>query len=234
MASIDDPWINAPAAASEAEQSGLRVETIEGVAPLDRQFGIHPKKSVPDALHDALFGQPAPTEAEIEAAGGVAAAVPSLQTYAILDAAKVVILPELLDANRLEHRCLFKGAAYDELKNVAPWIVRLEEGNHFTRSLFTGPEGINGLWETEPGFYIRSRATLDELWGHFRKFTRVQNPAGKWYYLRFWDKSVLNAARREGRDTEFYQKLVNDMTIIWHSPESDMPNRFSQLACEAA
>ena len=126
-------------------------------------------------------------------ADGDASAVPPMQTYAILDAAKVVNLPELLGTSQLEHRCLFKGAAYDELKNVAPWIVRLEDGNDFTRRLFTGPEGINGLWDKEPGIYVRSCATLDEMWRHFRKFTRVQDESGKWFYFRYYEADALKA-----------------------------------------
>ena len=47
----------------------------------------------------------------------------TVRTYAILDAAKAPGLPELLAASELEHRCLFKGDTYEELKDVAPWIV---------------------------------------------------------------------------------------------------------------
>lgn len=236
--SIDDPWLAVATTpgdgASDAAPTGLQISTIENVEPLDAQLGAVVKKTVPDALRDALFGQPEPSPAEIEAAGGDPAAVPPMQTYAILDAAKVVNLPEVLEDSEFEHRCLFKGKAYDDLKNVAPWIVRLEDGNTFTRNLFARSDAYWHLWDNEPGIYIRSRGTLDDMWRHFRKFTRIQTPVGKGYYLRFWDRSVLNAARRERHDTEFYQKLVNGMTIIWHSPEPDMPNRFLQLTCEAS
>ena len=125
----DDPWTLLPCGVAafqpEPERPVLQVDTIEGVEPLDTQIGVFPKKIVSDALHDALFGQQEPTAAEIEAAGGDPAAVPPMQTYAILDAAKLTNLPELLERSGLEHRCLFKDDAYDELKNVAPWIVRL-------------------------------------------------------------------------------------------------------------
>ena len=182
-----------------ASHSPLQIETIENVEPLDQQFGINPKKSVPDALHVALFGQSEPTEAEIALAEGHSA-VPPLQTYAVLDAAKAVNLPELLSASRLEHRCLFMGAAYDEMKNVAPWIVRLEDGNDFTRRLFTGPEGINGLWDKKPGIYMRSRATLDEMWRHLRKFTRVQDNGGNWHYFRFWEAWAFRSYMEHNRN----------------------------------
>lgn len=93
----------------------------------------------------------------------------------------------MLEASGLEHRCLFKGNAYDELKNVAPWIARLEEGNAFTRNLFTRSSAPWHLWDTEPGIYIRAHGTLDEMWKHFRKFTKVKDEEGKWFYFRFWE-----------------------------------------------
>lgn len=159
-----DHWTLLPSCVAavqlEADPPALQVATIEGVEPLDSQIGAFPKKTVPDALHDALFGPLELTAAEIEAAGGDAAAVPSMQTYAVLDAAKVTNLPELLERSGLEHRCLFKGAAYDELKNVAPWIVRLEENSAFARNLFTQSEANWHLWDKEPGIYVRGRVSL--------------------------------------------------------------------------
>lgn len=199
-----NPWYvpegGFPSAEDDAGRSPLQVETIENVEPLDRQFGIQPKKTVPDVLYDTLFGQPDPTEAEIQAAGGNA--VTPVQTYAVLDAAKVENLPELLGASGLEHRCLFTGDAYDEMKDAAPWVVRLEDGNGFTRRLFTGSEGINGLWDKQAGVYVRSRGTLDDMWRHFRKFTRVRDEAGKWFYFRFWEPRAANAYFRHAQSDE--------------------------------
>ena len=187
----DDPWTLLPCGVAafqpEPERPVLQVDTIEGVEPLDTQIGVFPKKIVSDALHDALFGQQEPTAAEIEAAGGDPAAVPPMQTYAILDAAKLTNLPELLERSGLEHRCLFKDDAYDELKNVAPWIVRLEEDNAFTRHLFTRSEANWHLWDKAAGIYVRSRGSLDVMWRHLRKFTRVQDEDGQWFYGRFWE-----------------------------------------------
>lgn len=111
----------------------IRFNTIENVVPLDQQFGMSLKESVPDVLRAVLFGQPEATETEVAAASGDSTADPLMQTYAILDAAKVVTLPELLGTLGMEHQCMFKGTAYDDLKNVAPLIVLLEEGNDFTR-----------------------------------------------------------------------------------------------------
>ncbi len=148
------------------------------VAPLDSQFGVAEPKAVPDDLKGLLFGDPA------------------LQTYAILDAAKVTNLPELLEGSGLEHRCLFKGGALDDLGTVAPWIVQLDPASPFTRFLFTCDPAQDvawHLWGKNPGIFLRAPGTLDDLWRHFRKFTRVQDEHDKWYYFRFWEPIFLNA-----------------------------------------
>jgi len=97
---------------------------------------------------------------------------------------------EMLEASGLEHRCLFKGEAAQEMRDVAPYVVRLEEGVDFTRNLFShDPEQEVPwfMWDREPGIYIRSRGSLDDMWKHFRKFTKVQDEDGKWFYFRFFD-----------------------------------------------
>lgn len=175
---------------SDGEAEGyLHIEEIEGVEPLDAQFGVHPLKTVPDALYEPLFGQPEPSAAEVVQYGG-ADKVPPLNTYAILDAAKVVNFVVMLEASGLEYRCLFKGKAAEEMRDVAPYVVRLEEGNDFTRNLFSkDPEQDVPwfMWDKKPGIYVRSRGALADMWKHFRKFTKVQDENGKWFYFRFWE-----------------------------------------------
>lgn len=188
---LDDYWTQQDSSTATPSEPYLSVETIEGIEPLDMQFGVADPKTVPDILYGPLFGQPEPTESELEQARGDSGQVPPLHTYAILDAAKVLGLPELLAASGLEHRCLFKGDAFEELKDVAPWIVRIEEGNSLVRNLFTRSDALWHLWDNEPGIYLRSRGTLDEMWGHFRKFTKVQDEQGKWYYLRLHDPKTM-------------------------------------------
>jgi len=180
---------------SDDSEGYLHIEEVEGVEPLDSQFGVHPPKTVPGALYQPLFGQPDPTRTEV-AQYGSADKVPPLHTYAILDAAKVVNFVEMLEASGLEHRCLFKGEAAEEMRDVAPYVVRLEEDNTFTRNLFShDPEQEVPwfMWSREPGIYVRSRGTLEDMWRHFRKFTKVQDEDGKWFYFRFWEGIYLDA-----------------------------------------
>ena len=188
-ADMYDPWQMSTAASSsnDHEDDIFRAETIENVIPLDRQIGIVEKKTAPPVLQHVLFGQPE----SIERADDSRELDPPMLTYAVLDANKVANLRDMLETSGLEHRCLFTGNAYDELKDGAPWIVRLEEGNRFTRNLFTRSDTPWHLWDSEPGIYIRSRATLDDLWRHLRKFTRIQDEAGNWFYQRFWEPHAL-------------------------------------------
>lgn len=181
---MDQSCFNNTGAQQKSPTSALSIETIEGVEPLDNQFDVNEPKTVPDKLYNPLFDQPPPTETEIKDSDGN---VPPMKTYAILDAAKIVNLPELLDASGLKHKCLFKGDAYDDFKDVAPWVVQLKDHNKFTQNLFTQGEAPWFFWDKGAGIYIRSRATLDDMWQHFRKFTKVQDENGKWYYFRFWE-----------------------------------------------
>ncbi|UWQ79509.1 DUF4123 domain-containing protein [Leisingera sp. S132] len=180
---MDGDW-GQPAGAPD-NQPVLQLEfgTLAEVEPLGTQFGADQPKTVPDILHPAIFGQPG--------LGDEPEGKRRLNTYALLDAAKVPALLELLETSGLEHRCLFKGTAYDELKEAAPWIVRLEEGNSFTRSLFTHSDAPWHLWDAEPGLYLRSRGTLEQMWQQLRKFTRVRDENGKWFYFRFWEADCL-------------------------------------------
>ena len=156
----------------------LEVNRIEGVRALDSQIGIWPKASVPDALQTPLFGQPSPDTDGPEAC------------YVVLDTAKFPLLPDLLEDSGCAFRCLFKGPAEEELGAVAPWIVELQEGSAFTRRLFTRTGTGSDLWSDSASFFIRSRASLDEMWRHFRKFTRVSNGTGAWNFFRFWDNPI--------------------------------------------
>lgn len=186
---FDDPWLSTSkiSRANASGKTNLRIETIWNIEPLDAQLGVASKKAVPDALADALFGQPEPTIAEISASESEPDSLPSLRTFAILDAAKVTNLPELLERSELEHRCLFIGQAFEDLKNVAPWIVQLEPDSAFTRNLFTRSDAYWHIWDAAPGIYLRSRESLDSIWRHFRKFTRIQDEQGKWFYFRLWE-----------------------------------------------
>lgn len=214
-----DYWIDGSAGQSVPAESSLHVETLADIVPLDGQFGVGSPKTVPDALFEPLFGQPEPTAAEFAEAGGDVDKMLQLHTYALLDAAKVMNLPELLEASGLEHQCLFKGDTFDELKDVAPWIVRLEDSNNFTRNLFTRSNTHWHLWDKEPGTYLRSKADLTTLGAHFRRFTRLQAEDGSWRYFRFWEPLTFQAflTAAQGRSFELCPMIFGQEGAIVQS-----------------
>lgn len=186
---------------AERDQTYLIVEEVEGIEPLDAQRGVWPAKNVPDILVEPLFGRVEPTEAEI-VHYGCADAVPPMKTYAILDAGKFQSGLSEIEECEMPFRCLFKGDAAEELKDVAPYLIELDPESRFTRRLFTWipeiPDAMTTvhLWHKEPGIYIRSRSDFATLWKHFRKFTRVQNETGAWYYFQFWEPKAALAIFR--------------------------------------
>lgn len=184
----EDIWdVRAAADAAPEMRASLSIEIVDGVEPLDDQLAMIEKKTVPDALRKILFEDPLVLKQDHDPKQQIA----QMHTYAILDGAKVPQLSLMLEASGLPHRCLFRGTAFKELKDVAPWIVQLEEGNAFCRHLFTSGKAHWQLWDKAPGIFLRSRASLDALWRHVRKFTRIQDETGKWFYFRFYDPTCV-------------------------------------------
>lgn len=161
----------------------LTARIIADVTPLDEQFGAARKKSVPDALWPVLFGPLGPD--------GVGAASRPLPCYAILDAGRVPGLPDLLAASGLDHACLFRDEADASLQEAGPWIVELREDSGFVRNLFTRGHAPWHMWDRQPGIFLRSVASLDDLRRHFRKFIRLYSQRTKtWHYFRFYAPEI--------------------------------------------
>lgn len=171
--------------------SHLKFEEIEGVEPLGFQVGVDEAQTVPEALQKPLFGQPAPTEAEIAQYGGVDG-VPAMKVYAILDAGKVAHLCTSMEDFNCAYECLFQGAAEKEMRDAAPYIVELGPHDGFTRHVFSASGMPRDIWGKEAGIFIRSRMSIFDLRKHFRRFTRIQVEADKrWIYFRFWEPTMI-------------------------------------------
>lgn len=174
----DDPWTASEHLGPPSDEMPmLQVTDLGDILPLDAQIGVEPKLAVPPRLRPALFGP--------QNVG------PDLATYAILDAARIANLPEMLAQGAIPHECLFKGGARDDWGHVTPWLVALEEDSAFTRRLFTRGRAAWHLWDDQPGIFFRSALDLHSLWRCFRKFTRAVDRQGRWHYLRFYDPVYL-------------------------------------------
>ena len=206
-------WTGAALTGAADDAAPLTLHTIEGVEPLDAQFGVFEPMTVPAALRDALFGQS-------ELIKG--SAILPLHTYAILDAAKVIGLIEMLETSGLDHTCLFKGEAAQELRDVAPYLVRLEEANAFTRKLFTKGDAGWQMWDNEPGIYLRSTQDFQSVWKHFRKFVKVKDYTGRWLYVRFWEPVTFGALTKIDRSSEqWLTRLLMAHRFFWPDVSKD-------------
>ena len=177
-----DYWTDGPIAPSATADPVIQINTIKDIVPLDDRFGIEFPKTAPEMLYEPLFGQPDSTEDELAGVG-----VPLVHTYAVLDAARVDGLPELPESSGLPHACLFDGATGEELREVAPWLVKLAADSAFTRCLLSRGDKAWHLWDRRPGFYLRSTASLQEIRGHLRRYVRLADASGAWRYFRFWE-----------------------------------------------
>lgn len=146
------------------------------VRGLDAQFGSYPKQDVPAELAEQVFG------------------TPGRSCYALLDGAKINHLPQMLAGSLLDHDSLFQGKAQQELAEVAPYLVRLERESPFTRRLFTTPGALGGLWGRDGGVLLLSAAPLADIRRQLRKYTRIRDEGGKWFYYRFWEPRVFRAS----------------------------------------
>lgn len=183
----EDFWLALEANSPNGEDhssAAVHEVTLPSVRALDAQFGVWPKKHLPEEISSNLFGENFFSSKEI------LHAEQSTHTFAILDAAKIPDLPDTLANSGLTYLNLFRGTAAQELADVSPYIVKLEIENDFVRKLFTDTGKKTDLWSNEVGIYVRSKDTIENLLRLFRKFTRVRDEHDNWSYFRFWEPDV--------------------------------------------
>jgi hypothetical protein len=107
------------------------------------------------------------------------------EACAVLDGASVPELLGRLDELQPEHECLYMGELKPDLAEVAPYLVRLEQGSEF--SAWVVEQGWGNHW----GIFALSQASLRELRRHFRTFLKVYDPNGKPLLFRYYDPRVM-------------------------------------------
>lgn len=151
----------------------LLVKDILGIVPLDRA----PVEEIWPELHPEL--KAALFEGD-------------LRTFVILDAAKIPQLFGLFDSENIEAKCLFTGKAVEEYGDVAPWIAELKGDERLLRLLFSKAPAISALWQRSAAVFLRTSATLMQVWSHLRRHTKVPRANGPDLYFRFWDPEVAH------------------------------------------
>jgi len=107
------------------------------------------------------------------------------QVFAILDGARdESIYPAVVNSDN-EYECLYGEEVCQDLAEVAPYFVKLDKNNAFTKWL------IGNGWGKSWGIFIKSDATFHELKKHFRQFLMVRDEKNKHLYFRYYDPRVL-------------------------------------------
>ena len=104
----------------------------------------------------------------------------------VLDGASVPNLLERLHAERsVEVECLFRGELEPDMRQVAPYLVRLEPASEFA-------EWVVGTgWGRHWGIFLSSREGFRALRNHLRQLTFIYRRDGTPLYFRYYDPRVL-------------------------------------------
>ncbi len=112
---------------------------------------------------------------------------PPLRAYAVLDASQSPDISICLKGFNDPARCLFDGQAYDDLAEVAPWVVE------FTRYsdawYWFIEEGYGQNW----GIFVHSRLDMPRLKTQLKKFLKIEDEDGDVSFFKYYRPQHLNA-----------------------------------------
>lgn len=209
-----DYWLDRPDAPAGDGQSGPlgagpRLSLLH-VTPHVQVIGDRPDGVLPAELVPWLPmpGKPSSSDAPLSGAPLADDRAPGARSYAILDAALIPNLPEMLETSGLPHRCLFRVEDAPELAQTAPWLVALQGEGRLLRGLFTRGKAPQHLWDRHAAIFLTSQAELSDLWQMLRRFTRVRDQHGRWYYWRFWDARALYSFLAEADFSPMAQQFL--------------------------
>lgn len=173
----NDEWTARDRAAEDpAAPEALRLHQFRGPLPLRKKIGqgLTPLDALPAGFFTA-----------------------DTRIFALLDAACLEGLPELLRAEDLPHKSLFSGKLADSAEGAAPYLVELHPHSNLLRALLSDREdrstGPGAFWAAQAGIFLATRLTLDALRQHLRRFLRVLDPDGAAYFFRFWQPACAEA-----------------------------------------
>lgn len=101
-------------------------------------------------------------------------------------------LYELFDAP--DYCNLFDGTEWAQIRQVAPLLVRVEQGHPGLESL------LMELQALECGYGLISSESLDAVASHLRQFIQVRHPLGHSVFLRFSDPAVARVLLAPSED----------------------------------
>ena len=119
-----------------------------------------------------------------------------LNTYFLLDAAQVTAIDgvfSLAKADELGVKPLLSGEPQKELKSYTPYLINLtltEEQLESDEIPAFHKDLLNQYWGKNCGIFLQSYADLDTLARHCKKFIKLKDESGRWYFFRYYDPRV--------------------------------------------
>jgi len=108
-----------------------------------------------------------------------------LPLYAVLDAARDLVVLETLAVHDAVYYSLYEGVEGEKLAEVAPYLVQLNGRSQLTEVL------IREHWGKSLGFFLYALTDFKALRRHLRHFLMVEDERGKRMYFRYYDPRVL-------------------------------------------
>ena len=208
---FEDIWTQYATDPEPQSEQSTQITAVQGVEPLGAQLGVVNPAFVPDALNGIAFDT---LSSSVEQSSD---GTPPTHTYAILDASKVPDLAEMLAASGLRHRCLFVGKAFEDLQDVAPYLVELEPNHSFTANLFTQSDAPWHLWGRNAGVILRGPARFKRLHAHLRRKMQILDSQNKAFFFRFWDPihllTFFKANVVTAKDQQWFLYDQNGLTL---------------------
>lgn len=121
---------------------------------------------------------------------------PPLRVFALLDASQSPDIPIFLEGFSDPARCLFDGAAYEDMAEAAPWLVELTR--HSDAWDWFVEEGYGRNW----GILIHSRLELPRLKAHLKKFLKIEDEDGERYFFKYYRPEHFNRYAPEFDDAQ--------------------------------
>jgi hypothetical protein len=165
-----------------------------------------------DSLEEALAGELQKVCADKE-----------LHPYLLLDASRSPEIRFVLQTLSDDALCLFDGAAFEDLAEVAPWLVPLSVHNDDVLSWFMD-EGYGNDW----GLFLLAGHASRRVKTSLKRSIRVSDETGKEMYFKYYRPSVFNTyVPLMEADQASY--LLRDIGQVW-AEDVDAPNRIRRYA----
>ncbi|MFY0648669.1 DUF4123 domain-containing protein [Sulfitobacter geojensis] len=144
-----------------------------------------PEKEAVELALDALIFDPLEAD-EAKRADAKDEETAPLKAYLLLDASINPDIPVCAEAFSEPARCLFDGAAFEDLSDVGPWLVELRRyGDAWDWFV---EDGYGENW----GIVIHSRLPLMRLKTQMKKFIKIEDEDGMSYFFKYYRPQHLN------------------------------------------